>query len=200
MWYSSFLQVKDMLTCVQKYHDGQYRNTPDNPYWIHCIQVGHLLYHALEKNNDIDNKRKQEDMICAAIGHDLLEDTKISKEELLSRFNDSVVHWIQEMTNEDGDYNREKYIQKLHSGSEEALLIKYCDFIENTLSVQYSLDILSKEWLENFYIPIKEDTFQLLNVYQKTWVYFPKTANYLQSMSQYVNNNFNMLVNIYHSI
>ena len=61
------------------------------PYINHLIKVSHLLIQAGEMDPDL---------LCAAILHDVLEDTDATFEELSTLFGEKVAHIVQELTDD----------------------------------------------------------------------------------------------------
>lgn len=114
-------------------HAHQKRKATDVPYFLHCRGVAWLVSEhcgTLECNRSVD-------LINAALGHDLMEDTKTSFPELKAIFGPNVARLCNELTNNRFDIaevGKEAYMtEKLLSLSEDALLIKLCDMLYNTL-------------------------------------------------------------------
>lgn len=112
-------------------HLGQTRKYTGEPYANHPYRVASILS---ELFNDAD-------VIVAAFLHDVLEDTKITAEELLTVFSRRVIDLVLEVTNvstaEDGNRKDRKEIEKNHlaKSSPEGASIKLADIIDNVLSV-----------------------------------------------------------------
>jgi len=84
------------------------------PYFDHCIQVHDILKMVTQN----------EDILCAALLHDTLEDTDTSYADLVKVFNTQVANLVREVTKE--GYN---YFPRLES--KEATLIKFADRLSN---------------------------------------------------------------------
>lgn len=167
-----------MLRLAQNYHAKQSRNNSRIPYWYHCLSVAEIVFNALEQSQEIKNNKLLSTIICGAIGHDLFEDTTVEKKLISKQFGKEVEKLILYLTNEEDDAHRKEYMKKIKNSPEEALLIKYADLIENTISCAYGIHDLGVDWIKNFYIPIKNDTQKILAL--RKFVLYPKTATLLR--------------------
>ena len=105
---------------------GQKRKGSGEPYFVHPKGVAKIV---------MDNGGN-EDQICAAFCHDLLEDVPfVSYDELKKGFNQHVADLILELTNQRykiEEIGKEAYMtDKLMKLSNEALLIKLADILYN---------------------------------------------------------------------
>lgn len=105
---------------------GQKRKGSGEPYFVHPKGVAKIV---------IDNGGN-EDQICAAFCHDLLEDVPfVSYDELKKGFNQHVADLVLELTNQRykiEEIGKEAYMtDKLMKLSNEALLIKLADILYN---------------------------------------------------------------------
>lgn len=173
-----------MENIVREYHEGQYRNYHEGyipakvPYYDHLFGVKSILSFALYRFGEYQNVQIYEDMLNAALGHDLLEDTDISEEEIIAHTNSQLLSLIKELTNPIDDSHTEQYLQQLSNASEEARLIKYADLIENTTCVCHNMQIVSFEWYMDVYRPI---LFGTMGVLEKTeFPNYPRTAEFLR--------------------
>lgn len=168
-----------MEDLVKEYHKTQYRNKNKVPYIEHLIGVKSILSSALKITGECTDETLFSDMLDAALGHDLIEDTSVTKDEIIKISNDRVLHLIEELSNPVDDAHTDEYMEQLSSASEEARIIKYCDLLENTTSVCYGLQDLGIGWLYNFYEPILKRTTD--NLGNTKFINYPKTANLLRS-------------------
>lgn len=110
---------------------GQVRKYTDEPYIVHPIEVMEMV-----KNFD-----HTEDMLVAAVLHDVVEDTEITLELVQSMFGDNVadlVFWLTDASKpEDGNRNTRKAIDRAHiaKAPREAQTIKLCDVCSNISSI-----------------------------------------------------------------
>jgi hypothetical protein len=110
------------MVVVRKWHQGHER--PDQV--DHCENVASLLDQALNLDQPAVTARR--DMILAALGHDLYEDSKIPQAEIL-RFGKEVDQLIRVLTEEKDGVG--PYVERVAAGPEEARLIKLCDGADN---------------------------------------------------------------------
>ena len=178
----------NMYELVSKRHAGQFRNDKDGakkiPYTDHLHGVASIVASVLDLTNEICDDNLRQDLLNAALGHDLIEDTAVTEEEIVSASNNRTLSLIKELTNPVDDAHTDQYMQQISTASEEARIIKYADLIENTMSVAYNLSILGKDWLEGFYLPILTRSTAVL---QKTeFSQYPNTAKRMRELL-YVN-------------
>ena len=102
------------MAIVRKWHAGHER--PDQVE--HCENVAALLDQALDLDSPAVAARR--DMILAALGHDLYEDSKIPQAEIL-KFGKEVDQLIRALTEEIDGVG--PYVERVASGPEEARLI-----------------------------------------------------------------------------
>jgi len=159
-------ECQSMLKLVKKNHAGQTRNNGKVPYWVHCDRVAKLLCEIFSQTKEgADTKRQA--IILAGLGHDLYEDTKITRQEIQEKFGAEVDRLISAMTNEFGDKKIDMYIKKFKTINEEALLIKLADLYDNTIGLAYSIhenkktdinlwwSMLDKQWQAIKNLPFK---------------------------------------------
>ena len=171
--------TESMEILVRQYHAMQRRNNnPDIPYIEHLKGVATVLKTFAESIKEIPDDVLK-DMILAALGHDLLEDTVINEYTIRETTNTEVLKLIKELTNPNDDEHLDDYMKKIESDSEEARLIKYADLIENTSSFCYSLHDPNVEnpvqRAKDFYIPILTRTTGVLA--NTSFDKYPKTAD-----------------------
>lgn len=128
--YLSKDNVKDVIAAsdfADKAHNGITRKSGE-PYILHPIAVACLLAHM----------RLDADTLMAALLHDVIEDTPISKEEISTRFNPTVAHLVDGVTkltsSSDKQYNKaasfRKFLQAtLHDP--RVIIIKLSDRYHN---------------------------------------------------------------------
>lgn len=143
-----------MRQTVQEFHASQTRNAGRTPYWHHCVGVGKVLKDAIQESGEVKDESLAGDMILAAMGHDLLEDTKITQETIEAEFGERVKDLIHQMTNWEGDHNRAAYVAHMKGAPEEVKLIKLADMIDNCTSVENGLQLLGTDWAHSFFMPI----------------------------------------------
>ena len=113
-------------------HSGQVRKYTGEPYIFHPFEVANLL----------SKFTTDEDMICAAILHDTVEDTDATIEDIEREFGSLVAKHVDGLTDvskpEDGNRKARKAIDLSHTASQplEVKVIKLFDLISNTKSIK----------------------------------------------------------------
>src|SRR4051812_802993 len=123
---------------AEKAHRGQFRKyNTDIPYFIHPMRV---MYRLRDKGKTHDN------ILCAALLHDTVEDCGVKFEELERAFNKDIAFLVLELTQPD-KLSEEVHklprierhnllLEKLKGISNEAKWIKYYDRIDNLNDVR----------------------------------------------------------------
>jgi guanosine-3',5'-bis(diphosphate) 3'-pyrophosphohydrolase len=125
------MKIYDTIQFAKKAHEGQYRKYTGEPYIVHPIAVAGLVASI---TND-------QDMINAAILHDIVEDTKYTINDIKDKFGIYIWDLVNDLTDisipSDGKRSRRKTIDRLHisEASEEAKTIKLADIIDNIKSI-----------------------------------------------------------------
>lgn len=154
-----------MLELVKEKHAHQTRNgSRKTPYWCHCLGAAEILEEALDAQGDIEDPTAVEILYLAALGHDLYEDTDVKhrQSDIIEVYGPEVHALIEAMTNEKSDQDRADYEDKLRNASDQVLLIKYADLIDNTESIVANREYFESGWVEDFFAPICEATYALL--------------------------------------
>lgn len=113
--------LSSMLITATKAHAGQ-KDRGGKPYILHPLAVMSSL--KLELGDD------DEELLVIALGHDLLEDTDITTDELKAMgMSDRVVDGIAALTKVPGQ-SYEDYVQRVLS-SEDAMKVKLHDLFHN---------------------------------------------------------------------
>ena len=115
-----------------KAHSGQYRKYTGKPYITHPLAVMEIVRGV---------PGHTEEMLVAAVLHDVVEDTDVSLREIQEEFgnvvSDLVLHLTDISTPEDGNRlkRKRKDAEWYAQGSAEAQTIKVADFIDNTRDI-----------------------------------------------------------------
>lgn len=110
--------LNKMLVLATNAHADQY-DKGGNPYILHPLKVMHYL-----KTND-------EELQCIALGHDVVEDTKVTYQELKELgFTPRIVEGIRALTKVPGE-TYEDYKARVFS-NEDAMRVKMADLRHNT--------------------------------------------------------------------
>ncbi|KJW05746.1 HD domain protein [Orientia tsutsugamushi str. Sido] len=120
-------KVKKGIFYAKKYHSNQKRDTGE-PYYMHPLEVALMVADYSFKT----------DTIITAILHDVIEDTKLTKEKIAMEFNDNIAEQVLALTrNIDGKkISSMKMIQTLvNQDKVELLLIKLFDRLDNIKTI-----------------------------------------------------------------
>lgn len=139
--------MNDQLEKIKEYaanaHSGQWRKFADEPYIQHPVRVMEICHRYSQK----------QPMLAAALLHDVLEDTPVTKDEMhqfLHRVFDNVTaDETMELVEELNDvYTKQHYpqwnrrkrksmeLERMQKASPDAQTIKYADIIDNSLDLK----------------------------------------------------------------
>lgn len=173
-----------MIALVRQYHSHQTRVAGRVPYWPHCLNVAELTTEALSTHASHEVEGSLLFAVrLAALGHDLYEDTTVTRDEIRGHFGGQVDDLIWWLTNEEGDTNRTAYVAKMARAPEAARLIKLADIIDNTLTVAYGLEDLGGDWARTFFRPIIAEMLPVVATAQ--YAEFPAAASWLGSHADF---------------
>jgi GTP pyrophosphokinase len=99
-------------------HDGQLDDQGREYFFAHIIQVYSLL-------KDVTD---DEEILCAGILHDIIEDTDTTYEDLVREFNKEIADLVMELTYQ-GDKETGRYFPLLKS--HKAVIVKFADRLSN---------------------------------------------------------------------
>lgn len=137
-----------MLSLAVSRHDGQF-DRGGSPYILHPLKVMHYL------------KTEDEELMCIAVGHDLIEDTFRSVEDGLNAlkyhgFTDRVINGIMALTKIPGE-TYDMYRAKVRA-NDDAIEVKLCDLRHNSdirrLKGIRDQDIARIEKYHRFYVEL----------------------------------------------
>ncbi|MFX1452505.1 MAG: HD domain-containing protein [Promethearchaeota archaeon] len=135
-------RIKKAIKFATKKHEGQKRKFGGALYITHPSNVAEMV---ATYTNDVD-------MIMAAYLHDTIEDTNTLYNEILREFGKRVADLVNELTSDKIAYkksNKADYLsKKMNKMSEEALLIKLCDRLDNVSCYPYEPDEFVKRYNE----------------------------------------------------
>jgi DNA-binding phage protein len=127
-----------------KAHGSQKRKYTGEPYVNHPFEVMGI----------VASVPHTEDMLCAALLHDVLEDTDATEQEIAKEFGESVcemVKWLTDVSKpEDGNRAKRKEIDRNHIANApvEAKTIKLADLISNSKSIMQHDESFAKVYLQ----------------------------------------------------
>lgn len=124
----SYQMIFKMMKFVEEKHKGQVRKGSGADYVTHPIAVSYLVC-------TYKRSRNIKELITVCHGHDLLEDTDTTFEELVKEFGPFVASLIYELTNDEEEIKRvgklEYHKKKFQGLSNYGLIIKLCDRLHN---------------------------------------------------------------------
>lgn len=141
-------------------HAGQRRKWTNEPYIEHPMRVAELV-----RTTQTTSHYVSDDMICAALLHDVVEDTALNMDAVEIVFGGRVAGYVSALTNVKGDWigNRatRKVIEviRLSQACPEVQTIKLADLIDNTADIV--------KWDEKFAIVYMAEKKALLEVLVK---------------------------------
>jgi len=123
--------VEDARVFAALAHRGQVRKYTGEPYVTHPIAVAKI----------VASVTGDQEMIAAALLHDVVEDTAVTIEEIESRFGGLVALYVENLTDisclDDGFRAARKAVDRAHTAIAvpEAKTIKLADLIHNSSSI-----------------------------------------------------------------
>ncbi len=175
--YNIEMNLKQAEKLISKYHKGQYRANKV-PVTHHLHRVSHWIRLAFGLSGE-GTKAVVETVAISALGHDLLEDTKVTEKEVRKVFGETGYMYIKGMTNTWGDNKASKYAKRIAGSVEEVRLIKLADLQDNLANVTYNFSVLGKKWVKSYFLPTVTPTY---NAVMKTKFYkYKKTADFLKT-------------------
>jgi (p)ppGpp synthase/HD superfamily hydrolase len=107
-----------MLVLVTNAHAGQY-DKAGNPYILHPLKVMHYL------------KTTDEELQCIALGHDVIEDTDVTYQDLKNaEISERVIDGIKSLTKIPGE-TLDEYKERVFA-NRDAMEVKLCDLRHNS--------------------------------------------------------------------
>lgn len=140
----------DMIEFATLKHRGQFRKDGKTPFVYHPMGVlKRLIDWGIDPNEEID-------LACAAVGHDLLEDTETSYEEINNLFGVHVVNFINELTFISPypkgcitrKTNKQTWIDSFATAPVEVFVLKSADRICNLFDIGYDYKWMCKYFKE----------------------------------------------------
>ena len=154
----------------QSYSDGR-------PYWHHIFRVGQLLNEIIQIHKEIPEETKT-NMIIAAYGHDVLEDTEIKEDEITNK---NSLEMIKTLTNKYPSEQIQKYVERICNSNEETRMIKLADLIDNYTRLTYLTQEVGKEYIQNKILPQMEPMFT--KIIKTEFKKYPTTGTNLINMT-----------------
>ena len=122
------IRTESALRLALQAHATQTRKTDGSPYVIHPIMVAHLL----------TEHSAREDVIVAALLHDVLEDTSVTPAEVLAVGGEEVLKIVEAVSENkelSWEERKEAYVHTVVQGGESVWLVSIADKIHNAESL-----------------------------------------------------------------
>jgi (p)ppGpp synthase/HD superfamily hydrolase len=113
-------------------HTGQVRKTDQTPYIIHPLTVAHL----------VSLYTKDEEVIAAAVLHDVLEDSPMTTEQLRIEVGDRVVAIVEAVTEDKTlpwEERKAAYVKQVCAAGEPVWLVSVADKVHNAITLHREL-------------------------------------------------------------
>ena len=110
------------------HHGNQKRKYPKIPYAVHPIRISMILRAAGF------SEFKDEDLMVAALLHDIVEDTDTNLGVIKNKFGEKVASIVKELTKVEG-VDKNKWLRSFEYASKEAKIIKMADRIDNLMDM-----------------------------------------------------------------
>lgn len=126
--------VKDAFEYAERQHRITNHEYDDQPYTVHL----EMVFYTGIKFIHLTPKEWQETLLACCWLHDVIEDCRITYNDLVGDFNPTVANIVYALTNEKGKNRAERANGKYYQGiveQENAVFVKLCDRIAN---VEYS--------------------------------------------------------------
>lgn len=129
--------------CIEQHRNTNHYYDNTHPYEYHLEMVYKNLMNFLPIIGTPEHLTEDE-LKLAAWGHDLIEDTRVSYNDVKKHLGEKAADIIYALTNEKGKTRKERANAKYYEGIRQtpgAVLIKLCDRIAN---VEYSIETQSR--------------------------------------------------------
>jgi (p)ppGpp synthase/HD superfamily hydrolase len=153
-------QFTKALKLASEKHKDQRRKSDGSPYINHLIEVADHLYSLGGIQSD--------EILCAAILHDIVEDTPTTIKEISGNFGVSIANVVSELTKDNALSaidNKNKMLETFRYKSQAAKTIKLADLLSNVANIPsaWDGDRVNKylKWIEDMLI-VLSDTNQSL--------------------------------------
>lgn len=163
-------------------HNGQTRKGGTTPYIVHPYEV------AIR----VSRYTQDEDIISAALLHDVIEDCSVTKEQLNEKFNANIAFLVDELSNkekylDDWKLKKELYCNTLLDISKSATIIVACDKMANMYAYGERYKIDPDFVLKTLKHTHEEWSWYYMLVFNKIKERIPKNlkAEYLKMFTMY---------------
>ena len=164
------------LAYMLKYHEGQERND-GSPYYVHPVKVATHLASLNLFENDL---YMLDILLAVAILHDIIEDTKVTREILEKEFNKDIAISVELLSKiKTKMFSDETYYENIKANL-IAALVKIADRCNN---VSTMAGVFTKERLNKYVIETNDLVIPLIRYIRD---YYPVVSNQVVAMSYHI--------------
>ncbi len=133
-------KIEKAFHIAEKAHRGQQRKGGD-PFFTHPYAVANILLDLLRKKKVPDKTLFNENLFCAALLHDTVEDTSITIDEIKNEFGERVAFLVEGLTIDNEERKEDDhYIKKLHHHGKQdkrIYILKIADKLHNMRTLNH---------------------------------------------------------------
>ena len=134
--------IDEAIVFATKAHEGQFRKGTKRPYIVHPVEVSDI----------VATMTHDEDVICAAVLHDTIEDCKwVNVQLLLDKFGERITSMVvgeSEDKSKSWEERKSATIQSLRTASRELQMIGLADKLSNMRDIDRDYPVLGENlWL-----------------------------------------------------
>jgi (p)ppGpp synthase/HD superfamily hydrolase len=137
-------RIFEAIEFATRAHTGQYRKASRLPYIYHPTSVARILIEC----------DASEEAIIAGLLHDVIEDTKVTLNELRSQFGDSVADLVNALSEPDRsapwETRKRDNLALLETASQDVLLVELADKLDNIRDIQHNLQSIGDVTWQRF--------------------------------------------------
>lgn len=178
-------KLKEAIYFASEKHKDQKRKILGYPYISHPLSVMYI----------VSNYTKDEDILISAILHDTVEDTETNLDDIENKFGEKIRNIVDILTEDksilDKKTRKEKQLERFCNASQEVLLIKLADIINNFCDISIVLENYPKEeYLRVFGENINQtilDSKKRISVIEKAWKENPLISEAKFRLEEYKN-------------
>lgn len=141
--------IDEALKIATLAHKNQFRKGSKIPYILHPMEAGVIAASLSMKNNQVD-----EEVVAAAILHDVIEDTDLSYQDLSNKFNEKVIRLVRlqsENKYKTWQERKEKTIEALKNNEDINFeIVTLADKLSNLRAIYRDYQILGDDLWERF--------------------------------------------------
>jgi len=124
------MRILEAVRFAEECHRGQTRHD-GKPYMPHPIEVAMMASIEMELLKEEFNIETKENVVIAALLHDVIEMCDVSFEALRELYGIGVARIVLNLSRNPGEEEYEQYIDRLLDAGEETLIIKEADLKHN---------------------------------------------------------------------